>query len=333
MRILLFGGTAWLGRTIAQAAIKANHDLTCVARGSSVPAAAQLVQLDRDLDRSLSALPAGRWDAVIDLATQPGHVRRAVDQLRERADHYLFISSGNAYASLSDPGITEEAPLCRPLTADSMTAPHDYGPAKVACEEAVLSAFGPDRTTIIRPGLIGGPEDPTGRSTYWPLRFARPSNRQGRVLVPGALDYPTSVIDVRDLADWIVQLAEVRGGGIFNATGEVTSLGNHLQLAQTVAKSEGKMIAADPDWLTAQGVNEWMGPKSLPLWISDPQMRGMGALSNLHTLENGLSLRPLRDTLAETLAWAVEANLPTVAGAGLTDREEQALLTALDAQG
>lgn len=237
MRILLLGGTAWLGRTIAQAAVRAGHEVTCVARSTNVPEGVMLTRVDRDEDQALTALTAqaqaeGRWDAVVDVATQPGHVRRAVRDLAAHAERYVYVSSCNAYAALAASGIEESAPLNAPLASDVMASPEEYGAAKVACEDAVLAGFGSERSLIVRPGLIGGPGDPTGRSTYWPLRFARPSNPRGEVLVPEVPGQLTSVIDARDLAAWIIHLLEYAASGVFNAVGDPIPLDIHLATAR-----------------------------------------------------------------------------------------------------
>jgi len=270
------------------------------------------------------------WDAVIDVATHPGHVRRAVRDLSTRADRYVYVSSCSAYDSPTAEETGEDAPLYAPLAADRMTAPQEFGPAKVACEQAVLAGFGADRCVIIRPGLIGGPGDTTGRSTYWPLRFARPSNPQGRVLVPDAGAQPTSVIDVRDLAAWMIRLVQHRASGIFNAAGDVITLRQHLQTARAITASTASVTPACAPWLRAHGVAEWMGPRSLPLWIDDPSESAAGTPSSARARAAGLTLRPLRATLADTLAWAVREDVPTANGAGLTDDEERALLAEWD---
>ncbi|QIK62178.1 NAD-dependent epimerase/dehydratase family protein [Leucobacter viscericola] len=332
MNILLLGGTAWLGRTIAETAVAAGHDVSCVARGTDAPAGVTLVQADRDEDHALASLTApgtARWDAVIDVARQPGYVRRAVHDLAAHAERYVYISSCNVYASLASYGIDEAAPLNTALTSDVMASPDEYGAAKVACEEAVLAGFGADRTIIIRPGLIGGPGDPTGRSSYWPLRFARPSNPQAQVLVPDAAQQLTSVIDVRDLAAWIMRLLEQTVSGIFNAAGNPTPLGEHLAIARRLADHKGSLVGASPEWLASQDVAQWSGPRSFPLWLADPEARGIGALSNESARATGLVLRPLTDTLSDTLAWANSCGIATVTRSGLTDDEECELLGEL----
>lgn len=332
MRILVLGGTAWLGRAIAQTAIAAGHEVTCLARGSQVPESATLVNADRDHDDALSAVSAERWDAVVDVAQQPGHVRRAVRDLAEGADRYVLVSSCNVYASLAEHGIDEDAPLNAPLASDAMESPRDYGAAKVACEQAILAGFGPECSVLIRAGLIGGPGDPTDRTSYWPLRFARPSNPDGEVLVPDVPEQPTAMIDVRDCAEWINRLIERTVAGVFNAVGESLSFRKHLDIAQSVASHQGTLARASPEWLTQHAVKQWAGPRSLPLWITEEAMRGVATLSNARARAAGLTLRPLAQTLADTLTWAQEHQIDTTAGAGLSDEDERELLTELDQQ-
>ena len=207
MDVLILGGTAWLGHRIATTALERGYRVTCLARGSGIPAGAMHVRADRDKPGALDAIANERWDAVIDVARQPGHVRRAVAALEPVAERYIFVSSCSVYASQARIGADESEPTFEPLVADLMGSPEDYGPAKVACERAVLETFGVDRSLIARAGLIGGPGDPSGRSTYWPWRFAHPSTTDGRVLVPDAHGLPTALIDVRDLAAWLVESA------------------------------------------------------------------------------------------------------------------------------
>lgn len=336
MRILVLGGTAWLGHAIATTAVRRGHDVTCVARGSGVPDGATAVQADRDDPDALHSVRGVHWDAVVDVARQPGHVRRAAQDLASVADRFVFVSSCSAYASQSDLDADEDAPLLAPLAGDEMTSPEDYGSAKVAGEEAVLDAFGAARTVILRPGLIGGPGDPTGRTDYWVRRFDAPSSPDGRVLVPDAPAIPTSIIDVRDLADGIVAMVERRTHGVFNAVGDSVPFPAHIETARRVAGHTGAVVRAPEDWLIAHGVGPWSGARSLPLWLPDPAWYGLGARSNARARAAGLRLRPLSETLADTLADVHRAGVgaaDAAHGAGLTDDDERALLGALDASG
>lgn len=329
MRFLVLGGTAWLGHAVTETAVRAGHRVTCLARGTGVPAGAARVQADRDDDDALAGVASSRWDAVIDVARQPGHVRRAVRDLEPVSDRFVFVSTCNVYASQAEIGADEDAALLEPLRDDAMGSPEDYGAAKVACEQAVLDAFGPDRAAIVRAGLIGGPGDPSGRTGYWPLRFARPSNPEQRVLVPDAPELPTAVIDVRDLADWLVRLAEGAAQGVFNATGDPVPFPEHVETARSVAGHIGPLVLVGRDRLAEQGVAEWSGPRSFPLWLADRSWYGMNARSNARARAAGLTLRPLADTLADALARDLDRLTDVARGAGLTDEDERELLGRL----
>ncbi len=333
MKLLVLGGTAWLGHEIARQAVECGHEVTCAARGRSgaVPGGATFVEVDRDDESGLRRVAGGRWDAVVDVSRQPGQVRRAVRELRN-ADYYLFISTGSTYADQGPAGQDEDAPLLPPLDADVMDTLESYGPAKVACEQAVVEGFGSARSMIARAGLIGGPGDGSGRTGYWPLRFAHPSDPGGAVLIPEAPDLPTQVIDVRDLAAWVVACCQEQRGGVYNAMGESRSFADHIAVARRVARHDGPVVAMDAQWLRARGVGEWAGPRSLPLWLSAPDWRGMNARSNQRALDAGLVLRPLEETLKAALEWEEARGPDSPRRAGLTRDEERELLAALSGQ-
>lgn len=332
MRILVLGGTAWLGYTVAKTAVESGHEVTCLARGEVVPDGVTSVRADRDDDNALAAVSVDPWDAVIDVARQPFHVRRAVRDLRDVAERYIFVSSVNVYASQEDTGADEDATRLPPLEADRMSAPDDYGSAKVACENAVLEAFGPERSVVARVGLIGGPGDPSGRTTYWVRRFAEPSNDAGEVLVQNTPELSTALIDVRDLAAWLVHLAEKKASGIFNAGGDPVPLQEHIETARLVAHHAGPVVQAPEQWLLEQGVNQWSGERSLPLWLADREWYGLNARSNRRAVEAGLALRPLHDTLADILTSELPLSSADKLGSGLTDAEELYLLDKLSRQ-
>lgn len=326
--MLILGGTAWLGREAAEQFAVHGADVTCLARGAAGPAATgvDFIRGDRDHDDGLVAVRDQAWDAVIDVSRQPGQVRRAVRDLRESASKYIFVSSGSAYAGQRRLGQDEDAPLLNPLAGDVMADMSTYGEAKVACEQAVQDSFGADRSVVVRAGLIGGPGDVSGRTGFWPLRCAHPSNAEGAVLVPSAPDLPTSIIDVRDLAAWLVRLAGEQIAGIFNAVGDVHMFNEHLETARKVSGHTGPLVVADPEWLHRHGVQEWAGDASLPLWLDDPAWRGMGARRNDRAIAAGLVLRPLADTLRDTLAWEIATGIEKPRGAGLTAGDESRLL-------
>jgi nucleoside-diphosphate-sugar epimerase len=193
----------------------------------------------------------------------------------------------------------------------------------------VLRGFGSGRTAIARVGLIGGPGDIFDRTGYWPLRFARPARADGAVLVPDVSDLPTQVIDVRDLAAWIVSAGTRATAGIFNVTGGTVLFAEHLEVARAVAEHTGPVVRADQRWLLAQGVREWMGERSLPLWLADPDWIGFNARDNSRARGAGLITRPLDETLKDTLAWELTRDHARTRQAGLSDDDERALLDAL----
>jgi 2'-hydroxyisoflavone reductase len=327
MQLLVLGGTAWLGGAVAADAIARGADVVCLARGASgaVPDGARLVVADRWEPSALDAVRDERWDAVVDVSRQPGQVRAAVAALAPVAERFLLVSTANVYADQRTLGQDEDAPLLAALESDVMTSGDEYGPAKVACEQAVRAGFGADRSLIARAGLIGGPGDGSGRSGYWPWRFAHPSTDAGRVLVPDALERPTAVLDVRDLAAWLVDAAERGTSGTFDTLGRVLPLREHLEAARSVAGGHTTIVPADEQWLADHRVEEWSGPRSLPLWLRDPDWWGMNARTGERARAAGLTNRPLTETLADVLAWEEEQRA-NPHGAGLTDDEERELL-------
>ncbi|MGH9064334.1 MAG: NAD-dependent epimerase/dehydratase family protein [Acidimicrobiales bacterium] len=331
MRFLVLGGTAWLGGHVATTALERGHQVTCLARGASgsAPDGAVHVLADRDQPGAYDEVVPDEWDVVVDVADQPGHVMGAAAALADRCRLLVLISSGSVYADHGTPGQDEGAALLPALHGDLMESVASYGEAKVACERHVLDAFGPDRSLIARAGLIGGPGDTSDRTGYWPLRFARPAGEGGSVLVPDAAGLATQVIDVRDLAAWIVDGASSGLHGIFDATGETVSLPRHLEAAREVAGHSGPVVAATQEWLLARGVQPWMGERSLPLWLPLPEYAGFGSRDGRAARAAGLAPRPLPETLADTLAWEMARDPARVRRAGLSDDDERSLLNAL----
>jgi 2'-hydroxyisoflavone reductase len=325
MRMLVLGGTAWLGRSVGEEALRRAHEVTCLARGTAdAPAGAGFVRADRDRDDGLAAVAGETWDAVVDVTRHPGHARRAVRDLT--TGHRVFVSTGNVYARFDRLEQAEDSPLREPLDDDRMTDMEVYGEAKVACENAVRDGDG--TATIVRSGLIGGPGDWSARTGYWPWRFAHPVD--GHVVVPDDLEFPCAMVDVRDLAAWLVTAAEQHLDGTFNATGPTMPLREVLAAAARVAGSGARPLPVDRDRLAKLGVGAWMGPASLPLWIDDPDSRGFATMDTTRARAAGLTLRPLEESLRDALAFEERREGPRAAG--LTDEEEQrvqeAVLTA-----
>ena len=328
----MLGGTAWLGREVVRLALADGDEVTCLARGStSVPEGAVLVRADRTAPGAYDDVTGREWDLVVDVSRQPGQVRTAVDALAGSSRHLVLVSSGNVYAHHAAVGEDETAPLLPALEGDVMESMATYGEAKVACEQLALAGFGPERVLVARAGLIGGPGDVFDRTGYWPLRFSRPALEDGSVLVPDAPQLGTSVVDVRDLARWLLDAGRDRVAGTMDAVGPVLPLEEHLETARTVAGHTGPVVRAPEDWLLEQGVEPWMGDRSLPLWLPDPEWSGMGTRDGGRARAAGLVCRPLAETLADTLAWEFARPTGTARRAGLTDDEERALLSALRA--
>jgi 2'-hydroxyisoflavone reductase len=320
MRLLILGGTQFLGRALAAAAYARGHAVTCAARGvtGAVADGVRLIRVDRDAPDGLAPLAVEPFDAVIDVSRHPGQVRRAVAALKERAAHWTFVSTVSVYADNATPGQhADTAPLRAPTAPEiEHSTTEIYGSAKVACEQAVGS-----NALICRAGLIAGPEDPTGRFTYWPVRLAR----GGAVLVPAAPDEAVQLIDVRDVARWIVQASERSLTGCFDVIAPPVRRGDFLAQCAAAVDADCSFVWADRAFLEANDVKRWAGPRSLPLWVPLPEFAGYLTRDTSPALAEGLTLRPLAETARDTLAWVRSANGPV---SGLTVEEERAVIAS-----
>jgi 2'-hydroxyisoflavone reductase len=328
LHILVLGGTGWLGGEVARAALAQGHRVSCTSRGKTggAPEGAQLIQLDRDAESGLDALGNQAWDAAIDVSSQPGQVRRAAQHLASTCPHFVYVSSASAYAENATPGADETAALTPALERESWTNMADYGGAKVACEAHVRAAFGETRCTLARVGLIGGPGDHTYRSGYWPHRFAKSAPEHNPVLVPDVPNLNVQIIDVRDLALWLLHCATARAAGTMNAVGVSTRFTDVIAAAQAVANHKGDTLAVSEAWLSAQGVSPWSGPKSLPLWVPGVTHQGFGGRSSAKAEAAGLKRRSLIDTFRDTLAWERSRLEPPNRKSGLSDADEAELI-------
>lgn len=326
MEILILGGTQWLGRELAREALRRGHAVTSLARGEAgeVAEGSAFVAADRSEPGAYDAVADREWDAVIDVTRQPGFARRAAADLAPRSAHWTFISSCNVYAAQDEPGAVESAELMAPLDGDESSA-ETYGEAKSAIEAAYREALG-DRLLVIRPGLIVGPGDASGRGGYWVARAARSDDP---MLVPDILDDAVQAIHIDDLVAFTLDAVERRLTGAFNAVGERTTFGDWLERSRALAGHEGEVVAVSPEWLAEQGVAEWSGPESLPLWIIDPEWRAFLDRSNAAALAAGLRLRPLDQVLQDILEWERSQGLDRERGAGLSADRERELLEAL----
>ena len=326
MRLLVLGGTRFLSYAVAEAGVARGHEVVCAARGESggVPPGARLVHLDRsspDWSGFRRAQPAGaEWDAVVDVARTAPWVREAVAELGEQAPYWVFVSSISVYADHAIlHGTPETLPLLEPIHDDvAHDDPETYGASKVACEQAVQT--GARESLVLRPGLIVGPGDPSGRFSYWPERVAE----GGDILAPGSPDRDMQLIDVRDLASWIVDCAEHCRTGVYDASGRVTTLGEVLEAVTIGVGGDPHLFWAHPAFLRRHHVQPWAGPRSLPLWLPE-EMEGLVSHDVSAAYDNGLVTRPISQTAAETLAWLrSEEGRATVTG--MTRAEEQELL-------
>ncbi|MFC5260854.1 NAD-dependent epimerase/dehydratase family protein [Kribbella qitaiheensis] len=328
MDILILGGTAFLGREIATQALARGHAVTCLARGESgaVADGATLITADRSRPDAYDGVPEQEWDAVFEVSWQPGFVQAALEAFGAQAKHWTYVSSGNAYEKFDTPGADESAALRAPTDQDVVDR-ELYGEAKVASEQASLEAVG-DRLVIARAGLIGGPGDKSDRAGAWVARAARAPEEP--LLVPDTPEQATSVIDVRDLASWLLDCAEKGTTGTFDTVGPVVPFGEWIDLIRSVGGHTGPVVLAPREWLEEQKVEQYMGPDSLAMWLTEPGYEGWSNRSGQVAIAAGLKHRSRASFVADTLAWERELGLDRERKAGLSPQRERELIAALN---
>ncbi|HUH14012.1 MAG TPA: NAD-dependent epimerase/dehydratase family protein [Longimicrobiales bacterium] len=339
-RILILGGTGFIGPYQVRYAVERGHDVTIFNRGNRTPDLPESVTwLRGDRNDDLESLKGKEWDVVIDNPTTlPFWVRDAASLLRDAAEQYIFVSTISVYAANDTPGADETAALAPYGGSDPMAETMEtlratmglYGPLKALSEQEAEKWF-PGRATIVRPGLIVGPGDPTDRFTYWPARV----QRGGEILAPPA-DDPVQVIDARDLSEWIIRLAEDGTTGVFNATGPEPELSVAGMLWGSWAATSGYVdfVHVTPEFLQEQGLRPW---GHMPVWIPPVgDTAGFTRRSIARALEQGLTFRPLADTVTDLLAWHAtrpEEERGPQLRAGITPEREAEALAAWRARG
>jgi 2'-hydroxyisoflavone reductase len=336
LRILILGGTGFIGPYQVRYAVERGHQVTVFNRGrrqADLPDSVEHLQGDRNND--LEALKGRDWDVVIDNPTTlPFWVRDAASLLSDHADQYIFISTISVYSDFSRPGMDESTPLAEYTGDDPMgetmetlmaNAGRLYGPLKALSEQEAERWF-PGRTTIIRPGLIVGPNDPSDRFTYWPVRVSR----GGEVLAPGTPADPVQVIDARDLSEWTIRMAEQKATGIYNATGPARTMGigEMLDAMEPLARDSVRFTFVDAAFLAAQEVRPWA---DMPAWVPpDGDSPGLLQVSIRRALDQGLTYRSIADTARDTLAWfrTLPAERQEKLMAGLSAEREAEVLQA-----
>ena len=327
MRILVIGGTRFLGRHIAEYALSRGHRVTLFHRGGSMPDGLPgTTSLVGDRARDIGSV-SGEYDAVIDTCGYlPRDVAASCAHLRALNPDatYAFVSSVSAYRDGFPAGADESTPLydTGDPNATAMTM-ETYGPLKALCEGAVLERFG-SRALIVRPGLIVGPCDGSDRFTYWIRRIGS----GGNVLVPGLPKRLVQFIDVRDLAEWMVAMVEDGRSGTFNATGPLDplSFGAFARACRATLESDAEFVWASQEFLLAHEVEPW---SEMPLWIPEEDGGGWDTISAARAIANGLTYRPLRTTILDTWRWDLGRDRAVALRAGITPEREAGLLEAL----
>jgi 2'-hydroxyisoflavone reductase len=320
MKLLVLGGTKFLGRHAVDAALADGHEVTIFTRGQTNPGLFPEVEhLQGDRDGNLDALRGRSFDGVVDTSGYvPRVVHQSVELLRDSVDRYVFVSSISVYADFSRP-VDESSPVAELEDPETEEVLEHYGALKAACERVVEESYG-ERSARVRAGLIVGPHDPTDRFTYWPRRIAR----GGDVLGPGNPDAAVQFVDARDLARWLVALALHGPGGTFNATGpaERLTFAELLERAKAALGSDANVVWVDEQRVLDAGVQPWT---ELPLWLPGEDYAGMARADIGRALDAGLTFRSVEETVADTLAWdrTVPGDRPT-----LSPEREQEILAA-----
>jgi 2'-hydroxyisoflavone reductase len=329
LKILVLGGTLFLGRHLVEVALRRGHEVTLFNRGRTNPDLFPDVEkIHGDREGDLSELSGGQWNAVIDTSGYvPRVVRASAELLADRVQHYTFISTLSVFSPPTKHGLNESDSPTLPEDGSSEDVQASYGSLKALCERGVEELL-PGRTLNLRPGILIGPHDPTNRFGYWVRRLAE----TGDVLAPAPPEQPVQLIDVRDFAEWNIRMAEAEETGTFNATGKPVSFESMLEACAAPSAADARIVWADESFLLAEGVEPFV---ELPLWLAtgaNAEWSGFFLVDVAKAVAHGLSFRALRDSAADVLASAdtgagVKFGVETPRE-GLTRERESRLLDA-----
>jgi 2'-hydroxyisoflavone reductase len=339
MKILIIGGTRFLGRFLVEEGLKKGHEITLFNRGNNKEEFSHVEQVHGNRNSDIELLKNRKWDAVIDTCGYlPQSVEKSVNVLGNNIDQYVFISTISVYKDFSKKDFNEDSALLSMsrTEADDLTKDNDsaimshYGELKALCEQVLLESL-PNKSLIIRPGLIVGPYDGSDRFTYWVNRV----KEGGKVLAPGHPDRMVQFIDVRDLAKWTIHMVENKKFGIFNATGidKELTMNTMLTSIKKGVDSNAEFIWATDEFLLENEVGPWM---ELPLWLPDTPlsdgkvMSGMLATNTDKARSEGLIYRPIEETAKDTLKWYREHNKSQTMKAGMAKEKESLLLAKIN---
>ncbi len=339
MKILIIGGTKFLGHHLTKESLSKGHQVTLFNRGVSNPELfPEAVKLRGDREKDLKILENRQWDAVIDTCGYlPNVVKKSAELLTNNVSHYTFISSISVYTQFYSSKTSENSPVCK-ITEDELfqaaKIPTDgglnptmydsfYPGLKASCEKTVEELF-PGKTFIPRPGLIVGPYDYEGRFEYWCKRISE----GGDVLCPDQLDRrKIKFIDCRDLTKWIVSMIESKETGIYNTTGpeENLTLKMFFDECKRVSGGDAKFIEASDEFLIKSRINSW---RDFPYWIpmNDENFKGVFDVKNDKAILKGLTFRPISETIKDTISWLASKKYSSETKVGLARTQELKLI-------
>jgi 2'-hydroxyisoflavone reductase len=294
VRVLVLGGTVFVGRHVVEAGLAGGDEMTVFNRGrTGVELFPEVERLVGDRDGDLNALAGREWDVVVDVSGYvPRVVRQSAELLSDAVGRYCFVSSMSVYAEVTSP-LTEESPVAALDDAASEDVATYYGELKAACENVVEEIYG-ERALLVRPGRVSGPHDPTGGFTYWPVRVAR----GGEVLAPGPPQHFVQYVDARDLAAWILEAAASEASDAFHAIAPPLPFSQLLEACVAECRRPVEVAWLDPDFLLSAGVSPWT---ELPLWLPTVDFE---YVDTTKARAAGFVTRPLAETVRDTLAWA-----------------------------